>query len=458
MKFCFSFGMFDIKYFFFCVLFVILEICINLFIYKDDKEDLLNKHILLDPFCNYAGCLMNIFLALINNKFSRKKSKPIPNKLKEENTQAIEYIFNNPYDKYLSKKDFLKFFGICIFLIITDLIQIIMDLNIIRDDKYDKGNKIDYINMNMNNTEIVNGTENTTKPAKFVYEDDYLFWEFLIIFILPLLLTDIVYYKHQKITFIILTLLEFSKSFYFNFIYDKFCWSDIWIIVLNIISAILYSTFFVYIKGLMKYKFISPYKCCFMIGMINVPLIIIIYFILSLLDYWEILEICKNKTNFCFNIFKLFSTGLLTDINNIFRLIIFILIYGILMALLTKTINDFTLYHIYVPFLMENFIKNIYNSINKYIEYIESNNISIDELKKKQIGIIIFLIISFFIELIMILIFLEIIEVKFCGLDKNLKKNIELRAITDSTICLDDINDGFDDERYSIEKYNNIIN
>jgi len=430
MKFCFSFGMFDIKYFFFCISFVIFEICINLFIYKDDKEDLLNKHILLDPFCNYAGCLMNIFLALINSKFSRKKSKPIPNKLKEENTQAIEYIFNNPYDKYLSKKDFLKFFGICIFLIITDLIQIIFDLNIIKNN------------------------ENDTNPYKFVYEDDYLFCEFLIIFILPLLLADIVYYKHQKITFIILTLLEFSKSFYFNFIYDKFFWSDILKIVLNIISAILYSTFFVYIKGLMKYKFISPYKCCFMIGMINVPLIIIINIVLSLIDLKEYEDYI--------NIAYLFADTDLTEINNIIRLIIFILIYGILMALLTKTINDFTLYHIYIPFLVENFIKNIFNSINKYIEYFEynknnNNNNDTDDLQK-LIGIIIFLIISFSIELIMILIFLEIIEVNFCGLNKNLKKNIELRAITDSTICLDDINDDFDDERYSIEKDNNIIN
>ena len=450
MKFCFSFGMFDIKYFFFCVLFVILEICINLFIYKDNGDDILNKHLLLDPFCYYAGFLMNIFLALINSKFSRKKSKPIPNKLKEESTHAIEYIFNNPYDKYLSKKDFLKFFGICIFLIITDLIQIVLDLNIINDK--DTGSKSE--NMNMNNTKTVNETVNTTMSAKFVYEDDYLFCEFLIIFILPLLLADIVYYKHQKIAFIILTLLEFSKSFYFNFIYDEYSPSDIWEIVLNIISAILYSTFFVYIKGLMKYKFISPYKCCFMIGMINVPLIIIINIVLSLIDLKEYEDYI--------NIAYLFADTDLTEINNIIRLIIFILIYGILMALLTKTINDFTLYHIYIPFLVENFIKNIFNSINKYIEYFEynknnNNNNDTDDLQK-LIGIIIFLIISFSIELIMILIFLEIIEVNFCGLNKNLKKNIELRAITDSTICLDDINDDFDDERYSIEKDNNIIN
>ena len=446
MKFCFSFGIFDIKYFFFCFSFIILEICINFFIYNDNN--LFSQHILLDPFCYYSGFLLNIFLALIYNKCSKTKGKPIANKLKEENTHSIEYIYNNPYDKYLSKKDIIKFFGICILLIITDLIQIILDLDILNDIGNNTGNKFEKMNMNVNNTTIVNETKKNAAPA-FVYEDDYLFCEFLVIFILPLLLTDISYYNHQKIAFIILTLFEFSKSFYFNFIYDEFLLSDIWKILLNLISAILYSTFFVYINGLMEYKFISPYKCCYMIGMINVPLIIIIYIVLPLF-----FEECND---YCFNIVDLFRDKHLTEIN-IIRLIIFILIYGILMALLTKTINDFTLYHIYIPFLIENFIKNIINAIDKY-NYYRNDDINDDINKKKIVYIIIFLIISFFIELIMILIFLEIIEVKFCGLNKNLKKNIELRALTDSTICLDDDNnDDKDDERYSIEKDNNIIN
>ena len=104
------------------------------------------------------------------------------------------------------------------------------------------------------------------------------------------------------------------------------------------------------------------------------------------------------------------------------------------MAISTKIIIDYTLYHIYIPLLFENFVKNIINMIENF-----------------NIFITIFLSISFFIELIMILIFLEIIEVKFCGLNKDLKKNIELRAIVDSTEYLNDNNEACDDERYSIE-------
>ena len=287
------------------------------------------------------------------------------------------------------------------FLLTTDIIEIITNIIAINDYKNKYGDV---------------GNENN----RFEYEDDYLFYEFLMIYFLPLFFTDITYYKHQKITFIILCLLEFTKSSYFTFFFDGFSYSDIWKILLNILSAILYSIFFAYIKGLMKYKFISPYKCCYMIGLINFPLIIIIYFILS---FFNLGDCTKEKNSYCINIFLLFKSDLFT-VNNIFRIIFFILIYGILMAMLIKAINDYTLYHIYVPLLLENFAKNIINMTENF-----------------DIFITIFLSISFFIELIMILIFLELIEVECCGLNKNVKKNIELRAIIDLTESFKDDND-----------------
>ena len=138
MKFCFSFGTFGIKIVFICLLAGILEIYINLFIYGevDGNENILDYRLLLDPLCYYVGFLLNIIPALINNKCSKtKKEKPIENKLKEENTQSIEYIYNNPYDKYLSKKDFIKFLFICFFLLLTDFIDTIISIEEIKDNK-----------------------------------------------------------------------------------------------------------------------------------------------------------------------------------------------------------------------------------------------------------------------------------------------------------------------------------
>ena len=49
-------------------------------------------------------------------------------------------------------------------------------------------------------------------------------------------------------------------------------------IILIILNSILYAIFYLNLKGLMKYKYISPSKCYFMIGLIIVPSIIISIF------------------------------------------------------------------------------------------------------------------------------------------------------------------------------------
>jgi len=47
----------------------------------------------------------------------------------------------------------------------------------------------------------------------------------------------------------------------------------------------------------------------------------------------------------------------------------------------------------------------------------------------------------------MILVFLEIIELNFCNFNKNLKRNIELRAIIDSSLSIeDDYNNEIDND------------
>jgi len=53
----------------------------------------------------------------------------------------------------------------------------------------------------------------------------------------------------------------------------------------------------------------------------------------------------------------------------------------------------------------------------------------------------------------MILVFLEIIELNFCELNKNLKRNIKLRSLTESSI---EINERYDDEEVDNER--NTIN
>ena len=174
----------------------------------------------------------------------------------------------------------------------------------------------------------------------------------------------------------------------------------------------------------MKYKYTSPYVCNFMIGVINVPIIILMSFIISYTP------LGNDKSEYYYdNIFELFKDLGNIDVKSAIILISLPFVFGIYAFIVIRIINDYSIFHMYIPFLIQYFLENIL----KNIELIE----------------IIFLISSFFIELIMILVFLEIIEIKFCGLNENLKRNIELRSLTESSLAIedDDDDDEIDDER-----------
>ena len=79
-------------------------------------------------------------------------------------------------------------------------------------------------------------------------------------------------------------------------------------------------------------------------------------------------------------------------------------------------------FHLLIPEVFYQFVIDCYIIIYKIV----SNNID-----KTQITQFIFIIISQLFALIGILIYLELIELKFCNLDKNIKKNISLRANDD---------------------------
>ena len=98
----------------------------------------------------------------------------------------------------------------------------------------------------------------------------------------------------------------------------------------------------------MKYKFISPYKCNFMIGIINVPIITLIYFIISLTPLGN-----EEKEYYYDNIFKLFKDLGNIKINGLIKLISLPIVYGIYQFIVIKTIYDYSIFHMYIPFSIE---------------------------------------------------------------------------------------------------------
>ena len=73
--------------------------------------------------------------------------------------------------------------------------------------------------------------------------------------------------------------------------------------------------------------------------------------------------------------------------------------------------NDFNVFYLIIPFSINTLINSIFDIWKKF---------SINEL--------IIIIITFLIEIISTFILLEIIELNFCGLNNNLRKNIIKRA------------------------------
>ena len=267
MRICISFGVFKLKYLIYCILFAFLEIYIMLFIYFFDKksEKIFQNHKLLDSFCFVLGYFLNFIPTWISYKISKTREG---NGLVDQKNKSIEYIYNNPNDRHLSKIDKIKFLGMCLMLLLLEFIELIL--------------------------EILNGKNQQ-------YEDDFLLFKFLVVFLLPRYFSE-VYYKHQNISIIIFILIEIIKTIIF-IINDKDISNFIIITILRIIYSSLSAFYYLYIKDLMKYKYISPYKCNFMIGLINFPLLIIIMFIISFTPLGK----RENKDIFCDNIIELFK-------------------------------------------------------------------------------------------------------------------------------------------------------
>ena len=91
------------------------------------------------------------------------------------------------------------------------------------------------------------------------------------------------FYKHQICSILLIIFIGICryllKIFYY---YGSFKIKNLLLyIFLEIIAGIFDSIVIIYIKALMEYKFFSPYKICYTIGLINTIIIIILMSIFS---------------------------------------------------------------------------------------------------------------------------------------------------------------------------------
>jgi hypothetical protein len=252
------------------------------------------------------------------------------------------------------------------------------------------------------------------KDYSILLSEQYYFTSLMFLILFSYLIYGIKFYKHQIYSISFIIILGMIRYF-IKFITNENI--EILYIFLELVTTFLESIVIVYIKGLMEYKFFSPYKICYVFGLINNIIIIIISLIIFLFTnyndngcYFQEGEICYFE-----NIFKKFKN---LEILSFLYIISFSIVFGILKLLSNIIINKYTIFHLFLLIQNREFTNCIYKGY-------------------EDMSVIIS--ISYFLEFFMILIFLEIIELNFWGLNENLKRKIKDRADDEVKLSLTDI-------------------
>lgn len=227
-------------------------------------------------------------------------------------------------------------------------------------------------------------------------------------------------HKHHYLCISVIIIRSIAYTIIFN-VYkkDPSKKNDIVPYIVSFVTEIVFSLTYVMSKYFMLIKYIHPFEIMFFEGIFELFFSIMTLIISSLIGKLDNISHFLEKFKYM----------------EVFILISWIIVNFIYHAILFKVIDIFSPFYIHISILLSEFLSFFF------------------KLDGLSIGQLIFYIISFIVCPFMILVFLEIIELNFCGLSEMTAKNIELRALLDSAI--NDENDGgkisIGADEYSIE-------
>ena len=167
----------------------------------------------------------------------------------------------------------------------------------------------------------------------------------------------------------------------------------------------------------MDKKFFSPFKVCYLIGFFNFIMSFIILFILSKVKCNNDLELC-NKDENIFNFSSIYNTNI--NFSYIFIYLFFTSLFnGINKYLINAVLKKYTIFHVSLFYQ--------YNSLEFIFLIATKLSIINDNETISKITNIIHNIFNIF-GMLLHFIFLEKIELNFCNLSDNIKRNIQDRA------------------------------
>ena len=150
----------------------------------------------------------------------------------------------------------------------------------------------------------------------------------------------------------------------------------------------------------MIYHYYSPFFICILIGFIYLLISTIFIFVFNNID-------CKP--DIC--IYLSIEEMEVPNVGQIFLLVFYSIFYSSEHLMNLIIINNFTAFHLILVVTLGELINGLFNHIQNF----------------KLFEFIINIIVSVF-QIIGVLVFIEAIELNFCGLNRNLKKNIMFRA------------------------------
>lgn len=214
-------------------------------------------------------------------------------------------------------------------------------------------------------------------------------------------------HKHHYLCISVIIIRSIAYTIIFN-VYQKdpSKKNDIVPYIVSFVTEIVFSLTYVMSKYFMLIKYIHPFEIMFFEGIFELFFSIMTLIISSRIGKLDNISHFLEKFKYM----------------EVFILISWIIVNFIYHAILFKVIDIFSPFYIHISILISEFLSFFF------------------KLDGLNIGQLIFYIISFIVCPFMILVFLEIIELNFCGLSEMTAKNIELRARLDSVI--NDENDG----------------
>lgn len=281
------------------------------------------------------------------------------------------------------------------------------------------------------------------KILTFLFTSDIInnFWVFDIFFItlFSLIILRSKFYSYQLFSLGMIIFLGIIFNIVNLFDSEKFTFTS-FILVMSI--EIIFSLEIVIEKYIMVYKFCSPYEICIFEGLFEIIVNIILLMILPKIgieevSFFDYIKELNNEQSIIEEIILLIITMISRLFFKLFSLI---------------TINFYTSTHEVIILILGE-IMLVFTDKKK-----ENDN-----LYGIKIACNIFLIIF---VVFMTLVFTEFIELNFCGLQKNTKRNIEKRSLTEVSIssenneeinndyrdsCLDPINEEIENE-FPIQK------